>query len=278
MSAYGTKVVAVLDTQSAFGVTIKQMRDNITTLSGQMSTLLADAPETLDTLNEIAAAVSDDPAFFSTMSAANTTLQNNIDALQTATENARTALQTALQSAIDTVQADVDANETASNTATTALSGRLDTLEVDPTTAAAVAAVQADVDQNEADADAAIALRAPLASPTFTGLLTSPAIDLVNDNINQVGLDLHNNISNQYAADVSTNNWGIRVISNSTNAGSSVLDVRTGDGVAFRVDNDRSIHLEGGLTDAADDAAAATAGVGVGQLYRNGSAVMIRVS
>ena len=27
MSAYGTKVVAVLDTQSAFGVTIKQMRD-----------------------------------------------------------------------------------------------------------------------------------------------------------------------------------------------------------------------------------------------------------
>jgi hypothetical protein len=32
------------------------------------------------------------------------------------------------------------------------------------------------------------------------------------------------------------------------------------------------------LTDAADDAAAATAGVDVGQLYRNGSVVMIRVS
>ena len=38
-----------------------------------------------------------------------------------------------------------------------AFDGRLDTLEADPTTAAAVAAVQADVDQNEADADAAIA-------------------------------------------------------------------------------------------------------------------------
>ena len=33
MSAFGTKVVAVLDTQSAFGVTIKQMRDNINNLT-----------------------------------------------------------------------------------------------------------------------------------------------------------------------------------------------------------------------------------------------------
>ena len=39
--------------------------------------------------------------------------------------------------------------------ADTALSGRLDTLEADPTTATAVAAVQADVDQNELDSDAA---------------------------------------------------------------------------------------------------------------------------
>ena len=227
MSAYGTKVVAVLDTQSAFGVTIKTLKDNVDTLTGQMSTLLADAPETLDTLNEIAAAISDDPAFFTTMSSANTTLQANIDTLSTAAATARTALQTALQTAIDAnaltstnaeaalgtrldsleldpvtktyvdaavtnlidaapgvldtlneiaaaigddanfittvnssiaaVQADVDANETASDAAETALSGRLDTLEADPTTAAAVAAVQADVNQNETDADAAIA-------------------------------------------------------------------------------------------------------------------------
>ena len=39
-----------------------------------------------------------------------------------------------------------------------AFDGRLDTLEADPTTAAAVAAVQADVDQNETDADAALQL------------------------------------------------------------------------------------------------------------------------
>ena len=55
-----------------------------------------------------------------------------------------------------------------------ALSARITTLEADPTTAAAVAAVQADVDQNEADADAALLLKAPLASPALTGTPTAP--------------------------------------------------------------------------------------------------------
>ena len=47
------------------------------------------------------------------------------------------------------VQSDVDQNESDSDAADAALSGRLDVLEADPTTATAVAAVQADVDQNE---------------------------------------------------------------------------------------------------------------------------------
>ena len=38
MSAFGTKVVAVPDTQSAFGVTIKSMRDSINNLTaGQVA-------------------------------------------------------------------------------------------------------------------------------------------------------------------------------------------------------------------------------------------------
>ena len=61
------------------------------------------APETLDTLNELAAALNDDPAFFSSMSSANTTLQTNIDNLSASAADARDALQTALQSAIDAV-------------------------------------------------------------------------------------------------------------------------------------------------------------------------------
>ena len=102
MSTFGSKVVAVLDTSSAFGVTIKQLKESVDSHTSQLNTLLADAPETLDTLNEIAAAIADNPAFFSDMALANTNLQGNIDALQTAASNARDALQTLLETSIDT--------------------------------------------------------------------------------------------------------------------------------------------------------------------------------
>jgi hypothetical protein len=127
MSQFGQKVVAVIDTTSAFGVTIRTLKANVDTLTGQMSTLLADAPDTLDTLNEIAAAISDDPAFFTTMATANTTLQANIDTLSTAAATARTALQTALQ-------ANIDAEALTGTNARGVLSGRLDSLELDPVT------------------------------------------------------------------------------------------------------------------------------------------------
>ena len=164
-------------------------------IDAKIAGVLDSAPETLDTLNELAEALGDDPAFLTTMASANTTLQTNIDNLSTAAASARTALQTLLQNAVDAVQADVDTNETtsasavaaeatargtaitnlqttlqglidavqadvdanelASDNAEAALSTRLDTLEADPTTATALAAVQSDVDQNESDSDAA---------------------------------------------------------------------------------------------------------------------------
>jgi hypothetical protein len=136
MSAYGTKVVAVIEPRSEVGVKINSLFGDVQNLKNQMTTLLSDAPETLDTLNEIAAAISDDPAFFSTMSSANTTLQNNIDTEATT----RATVVAALQALVD-----------AATTARGLLSGRLDTLEVDATTGTALAAVQADVDANEAD-------------------------------------------------------------------------------------------------------------------------------
>ena len=93
-------------------------------------------------------------------------VQSDVDANELASDNAESALSGRLDTleadpttatALAAVQADVDQNESDSDAAESALSGRLDTLEADPTTATAVAAVQADVDQNEADADAAIA-------------------------------------------------------------------------------------------------------------------------
>lgn len=161
----------------------------------EISAVVDLSPESLNTLNELAAAINDDPAFFATMATANADLQTNIDTLTSDAATARTNLQTLLQAAIDAVQADVDANETDADAAVTAeaaargtaltnlqttlqaaidavqsdvdqnetdsdsaesaLSGRLDVLEADSTTATAVAAVQADVDQNETDGDAA---------------------------------------------------------------------------------------------------------------------------
>jgi len=57
MSQFGQKVVAVIDTQSAFGITIKQLKQNLETLQGNFSTLTGLAPGTLDTLQEIGAAI-----------------------------------------------------------------------------------------------------------------------------------------------------------------------------------------------------------------------------
>ena len=93
--SYLQQVVAVVKPGGKFQQQVSALYSDVATLKTQFSTLLADAPETLDTLNEIAAAISDDPAFFfTTMATANTTLQNNIDALATAAATARTNLQT----------------------------------------------------------------------------------------------------------------------------------------------------------------------------------------
>ena len=54
----------------------------------------------------------------------------------------------------------MDANELASDNAESALSSRLDALELDPTTATAVAAVQTDVNQNSPTRRAIAAVQA----------------------------------------------------------------------------------------------------------------------
>ncbi len=83
-------------------------------IDNEVSKVVDNSPETLDTLKELATAINSDPAFFTTMATANAA-----------------------------IQADVDANEAASDAAEAALSARLDVLEADPTTAAALAAASA---------------------------------------------------------------------------------------------------------------------------------------
>ena len=281
-----------------------------------VSNVIGSAPGVLDTLGEIADAINDDANAYTTLVSQISAVQSDVDGNETDSDAAEAALSARLDTleadpttatAVDAVQADVDQNESDSDaadaalssrldvleadptTATavaavqsdvdqneadadaaiageattrgnadSALSGRLDVLEADPTTATAVAAVQADVDQNEADADTALALKAPLADPDFTGQLevdTNARIEFA-DNLTKVhnvlrGTSIHigNNIELKPAA-----------------AGGRVEI--TGDLIIDASD----------FVDAANDTDAAAAGVVVGQVYRNGSDLKVRVS
>jgi hypothetical protein len=125
------------------------------------------APETLNSLNELAAAINDDPAFYATVAAQvselNTDVTDLVAALGIAENDSDVGTFTSptlpdgttLRAVLEAFATAYDTTKSNLEAADTALSGRLDTLEADPTTAAAVAAVQADVDQNELDSDAA---------------------------------------------------------------------------------------------------------------------------
>jgi len=220
-------------------------------LEGRLDTLEAD-PTTQTVVDNLETALD---GRLDTLEADPTT-QTLLDAEETARENADAAI----EGRLDTLEADpttqtlLDAETTTRANADSLLSGRLDVLETDPTTAAAVAAVQADVDQNESDADAALALKAPLADPTFTGDVSFGSLGRVNPSGNELKF-LNDTMSS-----------GIVLGNKITLQANSEVEV-FGDLV-----------IESGLTDAADDIAAAAAGIDVNQLYRNGSVVMIRVS
>jgi len=144
-----------------------------------ITNVIGTAPGILDTLGEIADSINDDANVYTTLVASIAAVQTDVDGNETASDAADAALSGRINTleadpttatAVAAVQADVDANQTASESADTTLSGRLDTLEADPTTATAVAAVQSDVDQNEVDSDAAIAAEAATRENADTAL------------------------------------------------------------------------------------------------------------
>jgi hypothetical protein len=261
-----------------------------------ITNLTGAAPAVLDTLGEIAQAINDDANVYTTLVGQIAAVQSDVDGNEADSDAAIAAESSARATAVAAVQADVDQNESDADAAAAALSGRLDvleadpttatalaavqadvdqneadgdaadaalstrldTLEADPTTATAVAAVQADVDQNEVDADAAIALKAPLADPDFTGVLE------VDTNAR---LEFDSNLTKVHNVLRGTS----IVIGNNI-----TLNPAAADG---RVEVEGEFYLRpSDLTNAADDTAAAAAGIIVGQVYRNGSQLMVRVS
>ena len=200
------------------------------------------APETLNSLNEIAAAIGDDANFVTTVNDAIAAVQADVNLNETTAANLVSDL------------------ETARNIVTDALSGRLDTLEADPTTQTYVDGINTALDGrlNTLEADpttqTAVDLKAPIADPTFTGDVSFGSLGRVNPSGNELKF-LNDSMSS-----------GI-VLGNKITLQSNTEVEVFGDFV-----------IESGLIDAADDTAAAAAGVDVNQLYRNGSVVMIRVS
>ena len=203
-----------------------------------VSNLLDSAPGVLDTLNELAAAIGDDADFIGTVNAS-----------------------------IAAVQSDVDQNELDSDAAESALSGRLDTLEADPTTATAVAAVQSNLDtESGVRASADIALDGRLdtleADPTTQTAvdaklnIANPAAtgDLTVDTEARLEFDsnltkLHNDLR------------GTRV-----DIGNNITVYPAAAGGRFEIEGGLYIRLSD-LVEANNDSSAATAGVVVGGVY-----------
>ena len=193
--------------------------------------------------------------------------------------------------AIAAVQADVDQNETDADAAIAAVQADVDQNETDAD--AAIAAVQADVDQNESDADTAIALKADTAGDTFTGdiLLKNPSGNAValrlsrtdNSDMNTewkvqpsyVSIDKECLSIMAGSAVVASFDERQRLAVNTTDP-DYTLDVGGDGNFSTNLTVGAAVNLT--LTNAANDSAAASAGVAVNQLYRNGSVVMIRVS
>jgi hypothetical protein len=203
------------------------------------------------------------------------TLINSVD---TTNDNAFAAYVLSNDAAVAAVQADVDQNETDGDAADAALSGRLDVLEADPTTAAAVAAVQSDVDQNEADSDAAEA--------ALSGRLDT----LEADPTTQTAVDAKLNIASPAATGTLTvdTNASLKFDSNLTkvenvlrgtgiNIGNNIEMIPAAAGGRVEITGDLIIDASD-FVDASNDGEAATAGVVVGQVYRNGSDLKVRIA
>ena len=129
-----------------------------------VSNVINSAPGVLDTLGEIADAINDDANVYTTLVSQISAVQADVDGNETDGDAADAALSGRLDTlevdpttaaAVQAVQDNLDTEAGTRASADSALDGRLDVLEADPTTATAVAAVQSDVDQNESDSDAA---------------------------------------------------------------------------------------------------------------------------
>jgi len=273
------------------------------------------APETLNSLNELAAAINDDPAFYATVAGQVAELNTDVTAVVTALGVAENdtemgafgaptlpdgvtlkAVLEAFASAYETTKSNLEG-------ADSTLSGRIDTLEADPTTATAVQTVQDDVDQNELDSDAAdLALSNRLdtletdpVTQTYVdsadGTLSGRLDTLESDPTTQTAVDAKLNTANPAATGDLTVDTETRLEFDSNitklhndlrgtrlDIGNNITVYPAAAGGRFEIEGGLYIRLSD-LVNANNDTDAANAGVIVGGVYYDGNGhLKIRVS
>ena len=144
-----------------------------TAITAAVDALVDSAPGTLNTLNEIAAAINDDANAFTTLTSAIAAVQADVDQNEADGDTGRATL----LGLINALQADVDANETASDTA-------------EATLTAAVAALDAKTVDGGDNVNTLVASTTPDTTPsTFYFLAvdaSTGAIKVVNKNFVEV--------------------------------------------------------------------------------------------
>ena len=234
-------------------------------------------PETLDTLSEIAAALGNDPNYFTTIadqvSELNTDVTDVVAALGIAENDSDVGTFTSptlpdgttLRSVLETFAGSYDTTKTNLEDADTALSNRLDTLETDPVTQSYVdsadGTLSGRLDTLEADPTTQTAVDAKLniANPAATG-------DLTVDTETRLEFDgnitkLHNDLR------------GTRL-----DIGNNITVYPAAAGGRFEIEGGLYIRLSD-LVNANNDTDAANAGVIVGGVYYDSNGhLRIRVS
>jgi hypothetical protein len=144
-----------------------------TAITAAVDALVDSAPGTLNTLNEIAAAINDDANAFTTLTSAIAAVQADVDQNEADGDSGRATL----LGLINALQADVDANETASDTA-------------EATLTAAVAALDAKTVDGGDNVNTLVASTTPDTTPSTFYFLTvdasTGAIKVVNKNFVEV--------------------------------------------------------------------------------------------
>ena len=153
----------------------------------QLGNIIDGAPEALNTLNELAASINDNPEFFAGFNELATTVSNVNDGLTslTTTVSDLSGDVIAVEGRVDTLETDLGSLTTSTGTTATTVATLvtdLDTLETSVgNLSTTVSTISTDLSTVETTVDALVLEKAALEGPTFSGTVTLPSATSIGD-------------------------------------------------------------------------------------------------